>query len=126
MVNPKLQPEVTVAYGLGMDHRLRDGSLLSLDVYDDTIHNKFLAFTATGSPVTVGGTTLTPLVNQTINASLQRTFGVELGLHKTRALGFGYDLAVALDRQYFDQIPPAYFLFAGGPVSPFNYYQGMK
>jgi hypothetical protein len=123
-VNPNLQPEVTVAYGLGIDRRFHDGTLLSVDAYDDTIHNKFLAFTATGSPVTIGGITSTPLVNQTINASLQRTYGVEVGLHRSREHGFGYDVAMSLDRQYFDQIPPAYFLFAGGPVSPFNGYQG--
>jgi hypothetical protein len=123
-VNPNLRPEVTVAYGFGMDRRLPDGSLLSVDVYNDTIHNKFLSFTATGTPITIGATTVTPLVNQTINASLQRTYGVEVGLHRARDLGFGYDLAVALDRQYYDQITPAYFLFAGGPVSPFNGYQG--
>lgn len=123
-INPNLTPEVTVAFGLGLDRRFRDGTLLSLDAFSDTIHNKFLAFTATGSPLTVGGVTTTPLVNQTINASLQRTYGIELGLHRTRERGFGYDVGVALDRQYFDQIPAAYFLFSGGPVSPFDGYQG--
>ncbi len=123
-VNPNLVPEVTVAYDLGMDRRLPDGSQLAVDLYDNTIHNKFLSFTSTGSPITIGATTVTPLVNQTINASLQRTYGVELGLHRSRTLGFGYDVAAALDRQFYDQIPPAYFLYAGGPVSPFNGYQG--
>ncbi len=123
-VNPNLHPEVTVAYGLGIDRRFHDGTLLSLDAYDDTIHNKFLSFTATGSPIVVNGATATPLVNQTINASLQRTYGVELAAHRVRALGFGYDAALSLARQYYDQIPPAYFLYAGGPVSPFNGYNG--
>lgn len=123
-VNPHLMPEVTVAYGLGADHRFSNGLLGSLDVYDDTIHNKFLAFTSTGPTLIINGATVTPLVNQTINASLQRNFGAELGLQKAPGLGFSYDVAAALDRQYYDQIPPAYFMYAGGPVSPFTGYQG--
>jgi outer membrane receptor protein involved in Fe transport len=123
-VNPNLKPEVTVAYGLGIDRRFHDGTLLSLDVYDDTIHNKFLSFTATGSPIVLNNATVTPLANQTINASLQRTYGAELSAHRTRPIGFGYDLALAIARQYYDQIPPAYFIYAGGPVSPFNGYNG--
>jgi hypothetical protein len=123
-VNPNLRPETTVAYGLGVDHRFAEGTVASLDLYDDTIHNKFLSFTATGSPISINGSVVTPLVNQTINASIQRTYGIELAAHRVRTLGFGYDLAVALSRQFYDQIPPVYFLFAGGPVSPFNGYNG--
>ena len=123
-VNPNLQPEVTVAYGLGIDRRFHDGTLLSLDVYDDTIHDKFLSFTAAGPTLLINGATVAPLVNRTINASLQRTYGAELAAHRIRPLGLGYDVAVALDRQYYDQIPPAYFIYSGGPVSSFNGYQG--
>jgi outer membrane receptor protein involved in Fe transport len=82
-VNPNLRPEVTFAYGLGMDHRLPDGSL---------------SFTATGSPVTIGGATITPLVNQTINASLQRTYGVEVGLHRMRRIASNSSTSSAFRR----------------------------
>lgn len=125
LVNPNLKPEVTVAYDVGLDQKLADGGVLTFDAYAYTIFNKFLAYTTTGSPIaTAGGATLNPLVNQTINAAQQRDYGIEVGLHRDRPIGYGYDLALSLNRTYYAQLPADYFTSATAPISPFVGYQG--
>jgi hypothetical protein len=123
-VNPGLRHETTVAYELGADRRLRDGAVLSLSLYHNAIHDKFLTYTYQGGPVITPSGILTPLVSQTVNAALQRDFGVELALRRQRTEGIGYDLDVSLNRTYFSQLPAGYFTFATAPLSPFAGYQG--
>lgn len=106
--NFSLKPETTVAYDLGFDHRMRDGSVLSMDLYDDTVHDVFLANTTNvGSIAGLCGPPLPALCLQTnqINGPIERAYGLEFQVAKTPAIGFGYYLSATLERTYLDQLP---------------------
>jgi hypothetical protein len=121
-VNPTLKPETEVAYELGADHRFRDGTVVSLALYDVSIFNKFLAYTYQGGPV--AGLATAPLVANTINAALQENRGLEFEAKRERVQGFGYDATLSLNRQYYAKLPAAYYQFATAGLSPFAGYQG--
>jgi hypothetical protein len=113
--NPALQPESTVAYDLGLDHRLRNGAIATLDAFDDTIHNVFATQVTpfkgaafgipAGSPINAIFATIT----QPLNAPIERNYGLELALTKTPVVGIGYHLAATLQRAYLDQLPASFF-----------------
>jgi outer membrane receptor protein involved in Fe transport len=115
--NPTLLPETQMSYDLGGDVRLRDGGLLSADLYDITIFNAFTANTVPLSgaslataqsvaPGAAGGY----FVNKTINVGELRAYGLELSLTKNPLVGFGYRLTGSLQRAYFDKIPQSVYL----------------
>lgn len=105
--NVGLKPETTVSYDLGFDLRNGDGSTLSLDAYDLTVHNVFLSTTQTIPPV--AGVQTFPdtqfLQTESINGPLNRNYGLELTLAKIPTLGFGYYLTGTLQRTFNDQLP---------------------
>jgi hypothetical protein len=47
--NPNLLPETAIEYGVGADYRLKNNSVLSLDLQDNVIHNVFEDLTTTGT-----------------------------------------------------------------------------
>jgi outer membrane receptor protein involved in Fe transport len=113
--NPALQPESTVAYDLGLDHRLRNGSVATLDAFDNTIHNVFATQVAPFNGAAFGipsgslynglfATTTMPL-----NAPIERNYGLEVGLTSRPVLGLGYHVATTLQRAYLDQLPASFF-----------------
>jgi outer membrane receptor protein involved in Fe transport len=103
--NAQLKPETVVAYDLGSDLRLHDGSIFSADLYDDTVHD---AFVTNVSPLTIQGVPPPPGGFQqalTINGPLLRAYGVELSFNKYAPLGWGYEFTTSLERSYLDQLP---------------------
>jgi outer membrane receptor protein involved in Fe transport len=111
--NVGLQPETTVAYDLGFDQRLQDGGVLSLDLYDFTVHNVFLSNTQQ-IPVPAGVPTFPGTLgiqSQTINGPINRNYGVELSLTKIPTLGFGYYVSGTLTRSFNDQLPLSIYAF---------------
>jgi outer membrane receptor protein involved in Fe transport len=125
--NFSLKPETTVAYDAGLDQRLPDGGVLSMDLYDNTIHDVFLANTtnlgsipgvcgpqAAGSPTLPFPNALCLKTNQ-INGPIQRTYGLELSLTKTPVNAWGYYVSTSLNRTYLDQLPLSIY---AGNTSP--------
>lgn len=108
-----IKPETTVAYDIGLDQRLHDGGVLSLDLYNDTVHNVWVSSTANLAPIPgVCGPNQNPgfpnalcLQTNQVNGSLERTYGVDLSLYKAPVNGWGYFLAGTLNRTYYDQLP---------------------
>ena len=115
--NFNLKPETTVAYDVGLDQRLGDGGVFSMDLYDDTIHDVFLSNTTNlgtipgiCGPNQPSGVVLqfpSSLCLQTnqINGPIQRAYGAEFQFVKNPAVGFGYYLSGTLERTYLDQLP---------------------
>jgi len=113
--NPALQPESTVAYDLGMDHRFHNGAIATLDAFDDTIHNVFATQVTPFSGAVFGippGSPLNALfatVTKPLNAPIERNYGLEIALTKSPLVGIGYHLAATLQRAYLEQLPASFF-----------------
>jgi len=111
--NFNLKPETTVVYDAGLDQRLSDGGVLSLDVYEQTVHDVFLTNTTNiGSIATLCGPGQNPaflnaqcLQTNAINGPIQRGYGAELSVTKNPVNGLGYYLSGTLMRTYLDQLP---------------------
>jgi outer membrane receptor protein involved in Fe transport len=120
--NFSLQPETTVSYDLGLDQRLSDGGVLSVDAYDFTVHNVFLSNNTTlpaipntcgtigGVPQNAGFPNSLCLQTNTINGPIQRSYGLEIQANKTPASGWGYFLGASLQRTYLDQLPSSIYI----------------
>lgn len=113
--NPNLRPETTVAYNAGGDMRLPDGGVLSLDLFDNTVHDAFITAKVpyTGTPISGGGTFLQ---STTINGPLLRSYGIELGLSSRPAFGWGYRGNLSLQRAFYDQLPRSLYLAQQLPI----------
>jgi len=116
--NANLVPETTVAYDLGGDIRL-PSTILSLDLFDNTIHNKLVPnnrlVTQANAPFPISITnSLGGMVNvnQTINAPLERTYGLEFSFDGTQTHGFGYRFTGTFQRDYYDQIANSFYAVA--------------
>jgi outer membrane receptor protein involved in Fe transport len=115
--NPALKPETTVAYNLGGDFRLNGGALISIDGFDNAIHDAFVsnrtllvldpATQALYSPTSA-------VLSSTQNVSLLRSKGLEFGIARTPAVGFGYVLSTTFQRAYLDQLPSSIYAVGRG------------
>lgn len=125
--NGNLKPETAFGYDLGADVRLKDQTtLLSGDLYFNNLFNRFFGQTINtgqvcGSPSICqsnSGTppASTPILNQTnTNISNARFEGVELSLRRQPPVGFGFELAGALERGYYYNLPPYFYCSLPGP-----------
>ena len=113
--NPNLKPEVTVAYNLGGDFRLNGGALVTIDAFDNAIHNAFarnttaLSITPDLAQYFASGVNGTAVVSQIQNVSLLRSKGLELSINRTPQIGFGYLLSTTFQRAYLDQLPTSVY-----------------
>jgi outer membrane receptor protein involved in Fe transport len=115
--NPNLDPEQSIAYGLGVDKRLQDGSVLSLDLQDSVIHNVFEPLTQS-VPLNGG----LEGIFLPINAARLRTELATLEYRHTPLVGLGYSLAAAGERSIVQGLPAS--LYSPGSASfPVNNVQ---
>jgi outer membrane receptor protein involved in Fe transport len=114
--NFNLKPETTVAYDLGFDNRLRDGSVFSVDAYDITVHDVFLSQQSTIAPIP-GITANNFFQTNYVNGPLERSYGLEAAVFKNPTVGWGWYLTGSLNRSYYDQLPLSLYT---GNTSPTN------
>jgi outer membrane receptor protein involved in Fe transport len=99
-------PETSTSWDLGADFKYSRDSLVSLDLYDTTIYNRYATVIAPVSGTFDGHN----YSSETINSSQGdgRQAGIELSvLHQPR-FGFGYHVGVDLLRDYsYNQVPVA-------------------
>jgi hypothetical protein len=110
-VNPNLNPEVTVAYGLGTDIVLPGRTKLSLDLFHDTIHSAFV-YSTHSVPLTQTSTIPYSQVSQWLNGPIERNYGLEFALASGNPYGFGFDANATLQRAYYDQLSPSFYALA--------------
>lgn len=124
--NSNLKPETAFGWDLGADVRLPDHiTVVSSDVYFTNLFNRFFQQSvdtglvcgasiscSSSGPVPAN----TPILNQTnTNISNARFEGVELTVHRTPAVGFGYTLSGALQKGYYYNLPPYFYCSIPGP-----------
>jgi len=118
--NPNLSPETTVAYDLGVDYRIADGSVFSVDAYDNTIHNVFVNSITVQGPLPGRPPQNQTFVSNTINGPLERSYGLDFSLSRTPVSGLGYSLAGSFDRAYYDQFGLPFYQAVGGSSAIVN------
>lgn len=107
--NPNLQPETTVAYDFGFDHHFSEGSVISADYFNNTIHNPFVTYGQAGPPLPNRPGITTLITNQTVNGPLERDYGVEFTAQKAPPVGLGYYVTATAQRAYFDGFTDAFY-----------------
>lgn len=136
--NGNLKPETGFGYDLGGDLRFPNQEILvSGDVYQTNLFNRFFGQTVnTGkncAQVVCQGTNSAnvPVLNQTnINISNARFEGIELSAQRAPTTGLGFNLAGALSRGYYYNLPPNFYCSLGakqpGGCIPANYDQNLN
>lgn len=101
--NPRLSPEVSIAYALGADKQLGRNTVLSVDVVQTLIHNVFETIltgeTDPSNPAVQLGLA-TPYNVAHLNSQL-----LKLKLNYAPPLGLGGNIAVAAERAIIEGIP---------------------
>jgi outer membrane receptor protein involved in Fe transport len=114
--NPALDPEVSLAYDLGADHRFHNGSVLSGDLQDTIIHNVFqdleIAEVVPDSPTCYSQPCLLG-VSTPINVARLHTEMATLKYRYEPRVGFGFNASVAATRSILTGIPDSLYANSG-------------
>jgi outer membrane receptor protein involved in Fe transport len=122
--NPSLEPEVSLAYDLGADHRFANGSVLSGDLQDTIIHNVFQALTLAETVPFTSSCVSAPCIegiSSPINVARLRTQMATLKYRYAPRTGFGFNLSAAAVRSIVDGIPV--YAYNSSPSFPVNNVQ---
>jgi len=106
--NPSLDPETSTAYDLGMDHRFKNGSVLSGDIDDTVIHNVFQDLVTTEVEPVTSACYATPCllgVTAPINAASLHTEMATLRYRYTPRYGLGFNISASATRSIVEGIP---------------------
>jgi hypothetical protein len=119
-----VKPETAFGFDFGGDQRLARDTVLSVDVYQTTLHDQFLSTTslsstpyvlAANNPYASPAGSYPLYVTQTANLGHSRYEGVEVSLHRAPPVGFGYKLQGSLQRAYAYDLPAGFYNTASGP-----------
>jgi hypothetical protein len=114
--NAGLLPETSIAYGIGGDHRFENGSVLSLDLQDQVIHDVFE--TLTTSTINPGTGGLEGIFSP-INVARLLTKSATLKYVSAPAHGFGYNVAAEAVSSDAEGLPAGAYT-PGTPGFPVN------
>ena len=103
--NADLQPEYSIAYDLGADHRFVNGSVLSLDLQDTIVHDVFQALTTQETVTTTNGTQGLLGIFKPINVARLEAKLLTLKYAYAPRDGFGYNFALTADSSMLSGIP---------------------
>jgi hypothetical protein len=115
--NADLMPEVSIAYGAGVDKRFRNGSVLSLDLQSSVIHD---VFEELSSAVPANGGL--EGIFAPINVAKLSTQLATLKYRYAPRRGFGYNVAVAAERSIVQGLPASLYS-VGSQSFPVNNVQ---
>ncbi len=124
--NGSIRPETAFGYDLGADDRLKDGTIISGDVYLTNLFNRFFTQSyPTGltclqvacvdqnfNPIT-GPYPVLKQINT--NISNARFEGIELVVSRQPRFGFGYRASLGLEKGYYYDLPPYFYCSVPGP-----------
>lgn len=130
----QLLPETAFGYDLGADYRFHDGwTVLSGDVYDNNLFNHYFGETLYSgltcaqvsysciSSSSIKAPPNTPIFYQlNTNISNFRFQGIEMELKRIPPVGWGFDLAGALQRGYVYNLPQYFYCSTPGPHCQYN------
>ena len=118
--NANLQPEYSSAYDVGVDHRFKNDSVLSLDLQDTTVHNVFQQVT-TQETVSLNGQPALLGVFKPVNAARLSAQLLTLRYRYAPLRGFGYSFSLAADSSILTGIPVS--AYNSSPALPANNVQ---
>ena len=107
--NPDLMPERSIAYDLGVDHRFKNGAVVSLDLNNTTVHNVIQNFT-TSEAVDYNGVSAILGITAPLNVASLKVNSLTAKYEFAPQTGFGYNVSIAVDSS----------ILSGIPVSAFN------
>jgi hypothetical protein len=108
--NPNILPEEVVAEDLGGDFRFKGGTVLSVDVFSDFVHNTWLQ-TQYAIPPPAGYATNVSYYQQiNLNGSGRWSRGVEFTLANMPRYGFGYSLSGTVNRLNYVNLPTSFLM----------------
>ncbi|HTU69128.1 MAG TPA: TonB-dependent receptor [Candidatus Baltobacteraceae bacterium] len=118
--NGAIAPETAFGVDLGVDRRLDRSTLLSADVYDETLRNEFLSSTSLIGTYVPPGVEPPPAplplyATETSNLGHARYAGLEVMLEGTPLVGWGYRIQGDLQRAYAYDLPPYFYCSVPGP-----------
>jgi hypothetical protein len=118
--NPNLLPETSIAFSAGADHRFGNGSVLSVDLLDTTVHDVFQDFTITQNVIFNGAPALLGVSAPFNVARLQAKLATVSYTYAPR-MGLGYAISAAADSSILSGIPAA--AYGSSPGVPANNVQ---
>lgn len=107
---PNLLPEIVVAEDIGSDYRLKNGTVFSLDLFNDFVHNTWLQ---TNVPIPAppgypaGGTYL---LLQNLNGAGRWSRGFEFTAADMPQLGLGYSISGTFNRLSYVNLPASFLM----------------
>ncbi len=110
---PQLLPETSTAFGLGGDHRFRNGSVLSADLTYTTVRNVFQQLTLAEN-TTLNGQTGVLGIFTPINVAQLHAEVAQIKYAYAPAIGLGYGISVGADRSILNGIPAADYNYSPG------------
>ncbi len=116
--NPNLNPETSIAYNVGADHRFSNGSVLSLDLQNTVVHGVFEELTTSVPSTNPNLCLATPALEGIYYpANVARLVAKSANLKYTYApnKGFGFNLAVSAESSVVSG-----FTAANAPTLPAN------
>jgi len=103
--DPTILPEEIVAEDLGGDYRFKNGTVFSLDIFSDFVHNTWLQ-TQTAIPPPPGfATNISYFDEINLNGSGRWSSGVDFLLTDLPNRGFGYSVTATFNRLYYVNLP---------------------
>ncbi|MBV8655594.1 MAG: TonB-dependent receptor, partial [Candidatus Eremiobacteraeota bacterium] len=130
----QLRPETAFGYDLGADYRFHDAwTVASVDAYDNNLYNHYFGETTYSGLLcnqvsypcldqsgkkAPGKTPIYYMLNT--NISNFRFQGIEAQLKRSPRVGWGFDLAGALQRGYVFNLPAYFYCSNPGPKCQYN------
>jgi hypothetical protein len=103
--NINLKPEESFGFDIGADARLKDETVVSLDLYRTNLFGQFYSSTQSG-----GMYEGAPLYIESFgNLGQSRYEGVNLSVHHDRPIGFYWRAALGLTRAYVVNVPAGFY-----------------
>ena len=112
IANPHLQPEKSFAFDLGTDIQLHRNTIVSLDVYQATLHGQ-LYQTSGIATTNYNGSGLPLYATQYVNLGVSRYEGILADVHHDVPHGIFWRFSGGLTRGYAVSLPPGFYNAAG-------------
>jgi len=108
--DPTIKPEEVVAEDLGADYRIKNGTVFSVDVFSDFVHNTWLQ-TQTAIPPPAGYATNVSYYDEiNLNGSGRWSRGFDFTVNDLPALGFGYSVTGTFNRLNYVNLPTSFLM----------------
>jgi len=106
--DPNILPEEIVAEDLGGDYRFKNGTVFSLDIFSDFVHNTWLQTQLAIPPPPGYATNVSYFQEINLNGSGRWSNGFDFTLTNLPKRGFGYSVTGTFNRLYYVNLPTSF------------------